>query len=63
MCGQHVAEEVGKQLGEGAVGLAVVALAYQSIPQRNIYLAENRGHQVINEAHGFTGSEVGPVSF
>lgn len=63
MHGQHVTAVIEKQLNEGAVGVAVVALAYQSIPQHNIHLAENRGQQVIHEAHGLTVSEVGPVSF
>ncbi|KAK4810493.1 hypothetical protein QYF61_004273 [Mycteria americana] len=37
------------------VGLAVVALAYQSVPQHNIQLAENRGQWIIHKAHSLTG--------
>ena len=40
---------VEKQFKEGVVGVEVVALASQLIPQHNVQLAEYRGQWVIHE--------------
>lgn len=61
--GQHVTAVVENHPSEDAVGVAVVALAYQSVPQPDIHLAANRGQRESHKAHSLSSTRVGPVSF
>lgn len=54
---------VEKHPSADAVGVAVVALAYHSVPQPDIHLAASRSQRETHKAHSLTSMQVGPVSF